>query len=94
MRISMIATKDGLRYRTRRLKAGDDFEVKGEVEARLFGKIGARRATPEDQRRMLDKARAKVGMQPVSAELAAMAPPAIEATPVPPAKRTRQRKAK
>ena len=40
MPIPMTATKS-LRYRTRRLLAGDEFEVRNEGEARLFSRMGA-----------------------------------------------------
>lgn len=66
MSIPMIARKD-LKYQTRRLKAGENFRVKSEREAKVL--IHLKKAEREDnpnRKVALDDAREKVGMAPLS----------------------------
>lgn len=66
MSVPMIARKD-LKYQTRRLKAGENFRVKSEREAKVL--IHLKKAEREDnpnRKVALDDARQKVGMPPIS----------------------------
>lgn len=66
MSIPMTAVKD-LRYRTRRLKAGDDFRVKNEREARVLVHLKkAERNDNENRKIALDDARSQVGLPALS----------------------------
>lgn len=66
MSIPMIARKD-LRYRTRRLKAGDHFRVKSRQEARVLAYMKkADLVDNENVKVALDDARERVGLPPLS----------------------------
>jgi hypothetical protein len=66
MSVEMIATKD-LKYRTRRLKAGDGFRVKNSREAKVLAHLGrAEMAANANREVALDDARAQVALPPLS----------------------------
>lgn len=66
MSIPMIARKD-MKYRTRRLQAGESFRVKNEQEARVLAHLKkAEREDNPDRHIALDDARAQVGLPPLS----------------------------
>lgn len=66
MSVPMIARKD-MKYRTRRLKAGDGFRVKSEKEAKVLMHLKqAEREDNPNRKVALDDARAKVGLAPLS----------------------------
>lgn len=66
MSIPMIARKD-LRYRTRRLMAGEEFRVKNEQQAKVLQALKkAERIDNPNPRVALDDARETVGLAPIS----------------------------
>lgn len=68
MSVPMIARKD-MKYRTRRLKAGDHFRVKSAREARFIAHLKqADRVDNENVKVALDDARDTVGLPPLSKE--------------------------
>lgn len=71
--VDMRAVKP-LKYRTRRLKPGDDFRVKSEQEARVLIALSrAERVRNPNPRVALDDAREAVGMKPVAPDTAGIA---------------------
>lgn len=66
MSVPMIARKD-LKYRTRRMKAGEEFRVKSDKEAKVLMHLKkAERCDNENRKVALDDARSTVGLPPLS----------------------------